>query len=94
LAQLPPRAHRRLLVCTDSADDQRLARPASRPWAAVLGRPAIDAHVRDAVLGLPEDAWSPATDADGQVRDGAWVAEVTGWLDHGGYPPGTRAICR
>jgi hypothetical protein len=46
------------------------------------------------VLSLPEDAWSPAIDAAGQLRDGAWVAEVTGWLDLGGYPPGTRAICR
>ena len=27
-------------------------------------------------------------------RDGAWVAEATGWLDLSAWPPGTRAICR
>jgi hypothetical protein len=51
-----------------------------------------DAHVRDAVLAIPDTAWSPAIDPDGSVRDGAWVAEATSWLDLGGYPPGTRAV--
>ena len=30
---------------------------------------------------IPEQVWAPAYDADGQVRDGAWIAEVTGLLD-------------
>lgn len=95
LAQLPPRAHRRLLVRTDSAGatSTLLGQLRARGLRFSVGLP-IDAHVRSAVLSLPEDAWSPAIDADGQVRDGAWVAEVTGWLDLGGHPPGTRAICR
>jgi hypothetical protein len=95
LAQLPPRAHRRLLVRIDSAGatSTLLGQLRARGLRFSVGLP-IDAHVRSAVLSLPEDAWCPAIDADGQVRDGAWVAEVTGWLDLGGYPPGTRAICR
>src|SRR5215207_7023438 len=45
-----------------------------------LGMP-IDAHVREAILTQPEQAWTPAIDADGQPRDGAEVCELTGWLD-------------
>jgi hypothetical protein len=35
----------------------------------------------------------PAVDADGQPRSGAEVAELHA-LELGGWPPGTRAICR
>ena len=58
-----------------------------------LGMP-VDAHVREAVLAQPEPAWTPAIDADGQVRHGAEVCELTGWLDLHTWPAGTRAICR
>ncbi|MGB9306679.1 MAG: IS1380 family transposase [Mycobacterium sp.] len=48
-----------------------------------------------AAIGLiPESAWTPAYDADEQVRDGAWVAEATGMLDLSGWPPGMRVIVR
>jgi Transposase DDE domain group 1 len=43
---------------------------------------------------IPETAWTPAYDADGQVRDGAWVAEATGVLDLAGWPDGMRVIVR
>ena len=33
-------------------------------------------------------------DADAQTRDGAEVAELTGWVDLHTWPVGTRAICR
>jgi Transposase DDE domain group 1 len=58
-----------------------------------VGMP-IDAHVREAVLAQPEAAWTPAVDADGQLREGAEVCELTGWIDLHTWPPGTRAICR
>jgi Transposase DDE domain group 1 len=58
-----------------------------------LGMP-IDAHVREAVLAQPEVAWTPAVDAGGQVRHGAEVCELTGWIDLHTWPAGTRAICR
>jgi Transposase DDE domain group 1 len=46
------------------------------------------------LLALPETAWIPAVDATGRPRDGAFIAEATGWLDLSSFPPGTRAICR
>jgi Transposase DDE domain group 1 len=52
-----------------------------------------DERVRQAVLAVPDAAWLPATDADGQPRSGAEVAELHA-LDLAGWPPGTRAICR
>ncbi|GAB2443609.1 hypothetical protein GCM10027262_61670 [Nocardia tengchongensis] len=36
----------------------------------------------------------PAYDADGEVRDGAWVAEATGLTDLSGWPPGMRLVIR
>jgi hypothetical protein len=30
---------------------------------------------------IPDTAWTPAYTADGEIRDGAWVAEATGLLD-------------
>jgi hypothetical protein len=45
---------------------------------------------------IPDSAWTPAYDSDGQARDGAWVAELTGLLDLAGkgWPPGMRVIAR
>jgi hypothetical protein len=54
----------------------------------------IDAHVREAILAQPEQGWIPAVDPDDQVRPGAEVVELTGWVDLHTWPPGTRAICR
>jgi hypothetical protein len=54
----------------------------------------IDAHVREAVLAQPEAAWTPAVDADAQIRHGAEVCELTGWVDLHTWPAGTRVICR
>jgi Transposase DDE domain group 1 len=43
---------------------------------------------------VPAAAWTPAYDSDGQVRPGAWVAEVTGLFDLSGWPAGMRLIVR
>ena len=43
---------------------------------------------------LPKDVWQVAYDSDGSVRDGAWVAELTGLLDLTGWPKGMRVIVR
>jgi hypothetical protein len=43
---------------------------------------------------IPDHVWAPAYDADGQVRDGAWVAEVTGLLNLAKWPKGMRVIVR
>jgi hypothetical protein len=54
-------------------------------------------HVQAAILALPGRAWTPAIDADGSVRDGADVAELTGLLPAlavAGWPAGMRVIVR
>lgn len=43
---------------------------------------------------IPEQVWAPAYDGDDQVRDGAWVAELTHLMDLTGWPPGMRVIVR
>lgn len=47
-----------------------------------------------AALALDDEAWHPALNADGQPRDGAWVAELTGHVDLSAWPEGTRLIVR
>ena len=65
---------------------------------------AVREPVRDA-LGLLNDAawlacldgidvWYPTINADGSIRDGAWVAEATGLLDLSDWPAGSRVILR
>ena len=43
---------------------------------------------------IPATVWQPAYNADGEVRDGAGVAELTGLLDLSGWPTGMRVIIR
>ncbi|MBS9376001.1 hypothetical protein GON09_005022 [Rhodococcus sp. B50] len=52
-----------------------------------------DAHA-EAIDLAPERAWTPAYDADGHVRDGAWVTEITDLLDLSSWPKGIRVIVR
>lgn len=54
----------------------------------------VDERVGEAALGLPKRRWQPALDADGEERDGAWVAELTDRIDLSGWPEGTRLIVR
>ena len=48
----------------------------------------------DQLALIPESVWAPAYDSDGQARDGAWVAEVTGLLELSRWPRGMRVIAR
>jgi hypothetical protein len=55
----------------------------------------ITEPVRDAIMHA--SAWIPALDADGELRDGAQVVEIThlaGPATLASYPEGTRLICR
>ena len=54
----------------------------------------ISEDMQDAILKVPADSWTPAYDGDGQVRDGAWVADITGLLDPSSWPAGMRVIVR
>jgi hypothetical protein len=54
-------------------------------------------RVQEAILALPAYAWIPAVDADGELREGAEVAELTGLLPDlaaAGWPAGMRVIVR
>jgi len=52
------------------------------------------ASIQKTLAAVPAAAWTPAYDADGQARPGAWVAEVTGLFDLTGWPAGMRLIVR
>jgi hypothetical protein len=54
----------------------------------------LTAAVRERLLALPEAAWEAALDADGERREGAWVAELTESVDLCEWPEGTRLIAR
>jgi len=54
----------------------------------------VDERVREAILKTPESAWQDAIDAEGEVREGAWVTELTGEVDLSAWPAGTRLIVR
>jgi Transposase DDE domain group 1 len=94
LAQLPADG-RPVLVRSDSAGaSTRLAwHLRDQGVGFSLGMP-VDAHVRQAILAQPEHTWTPAVEPDGQIRDGAEVVELTGWVDLHTWPAGTRMLCR
>ena len=43
---------------------------------------------------IPKEVWTPAYDGHDEIRDGAWVAELTGLLDLTRWPAGMRVIVR
>ena len=97
LAQLPRRLRRRVLIRTDCGGGTHdflawLASPGRRlHYSAGL---AITDDMAEAILAIPDRVWEPAYDAEGQVRPGAWVAELTGLLDLSAWPEGMRVIVR
>ena len=97
LAQLPRGQRRRVLVRTDSAGGTHsflewLTAPSRRLHYSVGVTVAEDTQA--AILKVPADSWTPAYDGDGRVRDGAWVADITGMLDLSSWPAGMRVIVR
>ena len=100
LAQLPGRRWRgkQVLVRIDGAGGthELLAWLTRRRLAHSVGFPLPgDLDSIQAKLGtVPAKVWTPAYDADGEVRPGAWVAELTGLFDLSGWPAGMRLIVR
>ena len=86
----------RVLVRCDSAGATHAFADACRRAGVgfSFGHP-VDARVQDAVdtLNLGH-GWYPAIDTDGDIRDGAWVAEATTLVDLSSWPAGTRLILR
>ena len=99
LAQLPghrpgTRPGRKVLIRTDAAGathaflDWLTERRVSYSVGFTLG------DVTEVLEQIPTQVWTPAYTSDGGIRDGAWVAELTGLLDLSGWPPGMRVIAR
>jgi hypothetical protein len=63
-------------------------------YSVGFGLPGDLASIQAKLASIPEDVWESAYDADGQIRPGAWVAEMTGAFDLSGWPPGMRLIVR
>jgi hypothetical protein len=100
LAQLPghrpgTRPGRKVLIRTDGAGashafldwchGQRLS------YSIGFGLPG---NTPELLTQIPAEVWTPAYDANDAIREGAWVAELTGLLDLTGWPPGMRVIAR
>ena len=101
LAQLPsvtgPRPGKSVLIRTDSAGGTHdfLNYLTKRRLAYSVGFALTETTTTTAVIDrLMPQAWTPAYDADGTERDGAWVAELTGVLDLSSWPAGMRVIVR
>jgi Transposase DDE domain group 1 len=96
LEQLPPQAlDGEILARSDSAGASHDLADACRECDIrfSFGYPLTE-PVRQALLELPEQAWTQAIDQDGQPRDGAWVTELTDKVNLPDWPEGTRLICR
>jgi hypothetical protein len=99
LAQLPKRLRRgrQTLIRTDSGGGTH----AFLDWLSRRGRwlsysvgMTITDAIHQAVLKIPKKAWTPAYDAGGTERPGAWVAEITDMPDLSTWPTGMRLIVR
>jgi hypothetical protein len=97
LAQLPRHLRRKVLIRADSGGGTReflmWLTAKSRRLHYTLGM-TITEDMQAAILKVPQDAWTPAYDGDGQAREGAWVADITGLLDLLSWPAGMRVIVR
>ncbi len=101
IAQVPAAHRKKLLVRADGAGashdlldwltDQNRIRGRRLEYSVGF---SITEMVRDAITLVPEAVWTPANDADGGVRDGGDVAELTGLLDLKSWPDRMRVIIR
>src|SRR6266540_1645396 len=96
LAQLPgSRRGKHLLIRADGAGatHEFLNWLTTRRLSYSVGFTLPDTFAKT-LTTMPKKGWTPAYDGDGQVRDGAWVADVTGLLDLRSWPKGMRVIVR
>ncbi len=100
LAQLPgrrpgQRLGRKVLVRTDGAGGTKalIEWLTSQRLSYSVGF-TLPTNTPDLLAKIPDSAWTSAYDAHDQVRDGAWVAELTGLLNLSSWPAGMRVIVR
>lgn len=98
LAQLPKqfRRGRQTLIRTDSGGGTH----EFLDWLSARGRwlsysvgMTITEQIHQAVLQVPASAWTPAVEPGGEIRDGAWIAELDGDCLKG-WPKGMRLVVR
>jgi len=100
LAQLPggPTRGKKVLIRVDGAGGthELLAWLTRRRLAYSIGfsLPGNLASIQAKLATIPADVWEPAHDAEGELRPGAWVAEVTGLFNLSSWPAGMRVIVR
>ncbi len=101
IAQVPAAQRKNLLIRSDGAGASHKLLEWLTEQGRVRGRRleysvgyAVTEKIRDAIKLVPEQVWTPATDADGGVREGGDVAELTGLLDLTSWPDGMRLIVR
>ena len=101
IGQVPPAHRKRLLVRADGAGashgllDWLTAQDTKRRRSVEYSVGfAVTDQVRSAISRVPARAWLPAVDADGGVRDGGDVVEVTDLLDLTRWPAGMRVLIR
>ncbi len=100
LAQLPgyksgTRAGRMVLIRTDGAGASHdLLDFLTRQRLSYSVGFSLPHHTPELLEKIPEHVWTPAYDAHDEIRDGAWVAELTDLLDLRGWPKGMRVIAR
>jgi hypothetical protein len=104
IAQVPGTHRKHLLIRCDGAgashelvawlQDQNQVRGRRVEYSVGF---AITEHIRTAISQVPKKTWAPAIDADGEVRAGGDVTEITGLLDPellAKWPSGMRVIVR
>jgi hypothetical protein len=102
IAQLPAKYRRHLLIRLDGAGATHelldwltaQGKVRGRQVEYSVGFPTKNNAVTSAITKLPDTAWTAALAADGEVRDSADVAELTGLLDLSRWPAGMRVIVR
>jgi hypothetical protein len=60
----------------------------------VLLRVPGGCRIQAVVDQVPDHCWESAIDRDDGIRDGAWVADITGMLDLSTWPAGAKVIVR
>ena len=100
LAQLPThrtgaRPGKRVLIRTDGAGATHayMNYLAAQRVSYSIGY-ALPTDTGELLKKIPASVWTPAYNAHGDIRDGAWVAELTGLLNLTGWPKGMRVIAR
>uniref|UniRef100_UPI003D754912 IS1380 family transposase n=1 Tax=Calidifontibacter indicus TaxID=419650 RepID=UPI003D754912 len=101
IAQVPGAHRRDLLIRSDGAGASHDLLDWLTEQGKIRGRKveysvgfAITEKIRDAIKLVPKKVWTSAADADGGVREGGDVAELTGLLNLEKWPAGMRVIVR